>query len=68
MVNKTQRLLKIKTVVERTALSRASIYRQINEGRFPAPVKIGARAIAWPESIVSQWLEDRISESRGLTK
>ena len=29
------------------------------EGKFPKPVKLGARAVGWVESEVTTWLESR---------
>lgn len=44
--------------VERiTGLSRSTIYDWIKKGDFPAPVKLGARLVAWRESDVTAWLE-----------
>ena len=40
-------------------LSRSSIYAAVKAGTFPAPVRIGARAVAWRISEVEQWLEAR---------
>jgi prophage regulatory protein len=31
----------------------------VKAGTFPAPVRIGARAVAWRVSEVEQWLEAR---------
>ncbi|MEE2749373.1 MAG: AlpA family phage regulatory protein [Pseudomonadota bacterium] len=36
----------------------------IHEGTFPAPVKLGARASAWIESEINEWIESRIAASR----
>ena len=41
-----ERLLRLSDVVELTALSRATVYRQVAAGSFPAPVKI-AGASRW---------------------
>ena len=35
-------------VIRITALSRATLYRRIAEGKFPAPVHLGGRACGWP--------------------
>lgn len=43
-------LLRLPTVVERTGLSRASVYLHVAEGMMTMPVKIGERSAAWPES------------------
>jgi prophage regulatory protein len=37
--------------------SRATIYRKIDDGTFPRPVKIGANRIAWISSEIDQWIE-----------
>jgi prophage regulatory protein len=58
----TQRLLRLAEVVERTGLSRSSLYAAIQRGTFPGPVKIGPRSSAWPESEIVGWINDRISE------
>ena len=56
-----ERLLRLKTVVDRTGLGRTLIYQQMDEGSFPKPVKIGARAVAWAESDIQKWIEERIA-------
>jgi len=30
------------------------------DGTFPKPVKIGKRAVAWPESVIRQWIAERM--------
>ncbi len=55
-------LLRLPEVRARTGLSRSAIYLQIQRGTFPAPLKIGQHASAWPEHEVSQWIADRIAE------
>ena len=42
-----------------TGLSRSTIYDMMDRGEFPRPVRIGRRAVAWPESVVRAWLADR---------
>ena len=48
-------------VEERTGLSRSSLYRKMRERppSFPIPLKIGHRAVRWPEGELSAWLEER---------
>ncbi|WP_050446079.1 AlpA family transcriptional regulator [Escherichia coli] len=45
--------------------SKAWIYRLIKEQRFPQSVKIGSRSIAFIESEIEEWINQRIAESRG---
>ncbi|EET1468985.1 TPA: AlpA family transcriptional regulator [Escherichia coli O146] len=57
-------LLRLSDVMRRTGYSRAWIYRLINQGRFPKPVKIGSRSVAFIESEVDEWINQRIDASR----
>ncbi len=41
-------LLRLPEVKARIGLSRSALYKQIQEGLFIRPVKIGPRAVAWP--------------------
>lgn len=64
-----ENLLRLKSVISRTGLSRSTIYSYISQGRFPEPVKIGERSVAWTESDVQSWIKDRITNSeRNLFK
>ncbi|MAM63855.1 AlpA family transcriptional regulator [Maritimibacter sp. UBA3975] len=55
----TQRILRRPAVEKYTGLSRSTIYAMIAEGSFPKPIRLGKRAVGWPESVVADWLEDR---------
>ena len=46
-------------VVQTTALSRSTLYAMMADGRFPKPVKLGERAVGWPEAEITAWLEGR---------
>lgn len=52
-------LLRRPEVEARTGLARSTIYKWIQEGNFPQPVKLGSRIVAWRESDVNAWMEDR---------
>ena len=41
--------------MELTGLSRSSIYLALSKEEFPQPVKIGRRAIGWPEKSIDEW-------------
>lgn len=53
---KDDHLIRQPELLELTAKSRSSLYREINEGTFPAPVRIGKRAVAWRASEVYEWM------------
>lgn len=48
-------------VQELTGLSRSTIYDLMAKGIFPRPVHLSVRAVAWPESEITAWLESRKS-------
>lgn len=58
-------LIRFHEAQRRTGYSKAWLYRLISEHRFPQPVKIGSRAIAFIESEVDEWINQRIAVSRG---
>ncbi|MBH1930902.1 helix-turn-helix transcriptional regulator [Serratia rubidaea] len=57
-------LLRMSEIMRRTGYGKAWIYRLISQGKFPRPIKIGSRAIAFVESEVDDWINQRIEESR----
>jgi prophage regulatory protein len=59
-----RRLLRLNEVKRCTGLSKSSIYNQISDGTFPQPVPIGARAVAWVEDEIQEWINNRIAERR----
>ncbi|ELV7528921.1 helix-turn-helix transcriptional regulator [Edwardsiella tarda] len=61
----TQYLIRMPEVISRTGYGKSWIYALIAQGRFPKPVKIGSRSIAFVESEVDDWINQRIAESRG---
>ena len=53
------RLLRRRHVEEITGLSRSSIYRLMQDGEFPRPVRVGPAAVRWRSSDITDWLESR---------
>lgn len=49
----TVKLLRRRSVQATTGLSKTEIYDRMNEGSFPRALKIGPRAVAWPEHEVA---------------
>lgn len=45
----TERIIRLKTVLDRTGLSRSTVYRKIAEGTFPLQVKISVHGAGWHE-------------------
>lgn len=49
---------RIADVMRITALSRATVYRRIADGIFPAPVHLGGRACGWTPKALQAWIDD----------
>ena len=49
-------LLKRAEVERRTSFSKAYIYRLVSEGKFPRPVRLAARRVAWRSDEIDQWI------------
>ena len=56
-VTPTKQLIKISEVIHRTAKSRSSIYKAINDGKFPKAYKNGDRAVAWLAINIDAWID-----------
>ncbi|NLZ17122.1 MAG: AlpA family transcriptional regulator [Desulfobulbaceae bacterium] len=55
-------LLRRPEVERRTGLSRSSVYALAKEGKFPSPVSLGPRTVAWVAEEVDAWIEERIQQ------
>jgi prophage regulatory protein len=51
-------LLRRKEVEREVGLSRSTIYERIKAGTFPAPVKLGLRAVGWRAADIDRFLID----------
>jgi len=58
-MEKLERMLKLKEVMQITSLKRATIYNYIKSGEFPKQVQLTKRSVAWTESSIKRWLESR---------
>jgi prophage regulatory protein len=55
-VSNKERIIRLKTVLTRTGLSRSTLYRKIAEGSFPKQVAISVHGTGWHESAVDRWI------------
>lgn len=51
------KLIRIKEVVERTAMSRESIYIRLRKGEFPKQVKLSRRSVRFVESEIEAFIQ-----------
>lgn len=57
-------LLRRTEVSRRVGLGRTSLYEMVRRGLFPAPLQIGAHAVAWKEADVEAWIATRAAGTR----
>jgi len=53
-----KKIYRLPQVMDVTGLSRSSIYLAVSKGEFPKPIKLGKRAIGWPEDSIEKWLSE----------
>lgn len=52
------RFLRLDAVLDRTGLSRSSLYRKIEAGTFPRQIAIAQRSVGWRESAITAWMQN----------
>lgn len=57
----SHQLLRLKQVREKTGLKRSQIYLYMKTGDFPQSIKIGPTSVAWLESEINKWIEQKLS-------
>jgi prophage regulatory protein len=56
--NNPDRILRLNAVLDRTGLSRSTLYRKMQNGTFPQNVRISTRCAGWRESAVEAWMRN----------
>ena len=51
------RIVRRDEVSRLTGLARATIYKKVSDGSFPAPIRLGRRSVGWRLSDVVAWLQ-----------
>ena len=52
-------LVTVKEVLSTTKINRSTLWRMVQDGRFPPPIRISERCIRWPENQVNEWIDAR---------
>jgi len=55
-----ERFLAPHVVLDRTSLSRTTLWRLCKKGAFPEPVKVSPGRVAWAESAVTAWVAAKV--------
>ena len=51
------RVIRWEEVSRLTGLARATIYKKVADGSFPAPIRLGTRSVGWRLADVVAWLQ-----------
>jgi prophage regulatory protein len=58
------RFIDIKEVINRTTMSRTTIYELIKENQFPKQIQLTKRSVVWIEAEVDEFINQRIAAAR----
>jgi len=61
MTENPDRILRLNAVLDRTGLSRATLYRKVQAGTFQRQIRIALRCAGWRESAVAEWMKNPMS-------
>jgi len=53
-------LVRLPEVIKKTGLARTTIYVLIAEGKFPKPINLTRRSVAWLSSEIDSWIEEKV--------
>lgn len=56
--------VRINQLIQKLPISKASIWRKVKQGTFPAPVKLSVGITAWRTTDIENWL----SQCEGVSK
>ena len=59
-----EQILRLPAVQKRTALSRSTILCLVDQGLFPAPIRLSVRCVGWIETELDEWITQRVEASR----
>lgn len=57
----SQRFLRLTQVMDKTGLKRSQVYAYMKAGDFPKSIKIGPSSVAWLESEIETWINEKIN-------
>ncbi len=60
--SQTMRLLSLPEVVRITGIARATIYKKINDGTFPKPLRISLTCVRWRSDEIDRWVDKLTNE------
>ena len=52
-------IIKLPEVLALTKISKSTLYRFMESGDFPRPIRLGKRARAWRKEEILEWIDSR---------
>ena len=53
-------IIKLPEVLAMAKISKSTLYRFIQLGDFPRPIRLGSRARAWRKTEILEWIDSRV--------
>lgn len=53
--------VRLNAVLQRSGLSRATLYRKISDGTFPRQIRLSSRAVGWRNDDIDTWCRDPVA-------
>jgi prophage regulatory protein len=63
-MQKSEHIIRLRQTIEKTGLSRSTIYSLIKSGDFPQQIHLSARTMGFLESELDAWIAARVAASR----
>lgn len=57
-------LMRLNEVMAAVRYSRASIYRLMNENKFPKPITLGGRSVFWVRTQIQDFIREQIEKAK----
>jgi len=61
-MDRSKKFLRLPSVSEKVGLSRSQIYKLIQQGEFPEPIKLGPKISVWIEEKLEAWMDAKIPQ------
>ena len=52
----TGKLLRLEAVISLIGMKRSWILQKVKDGKFPKPLRLSPRAVAWRQSDIMEWI------------
>lgn len=64
-MSSNEKIVRLPEAKRQVGLSRSQIYLLVRRGEFPAPVRLGPRAVGWLQSELDIWIQEKADERDG---